>query len=471
MPDLGLCTAFALDRSESRRGRFVGFAANRDSPRDNVSALAVILEVPMRSLLCLVAFPFLVLAGCSPVQGGPVEGEGEGEGEEGEGEGEEGGEGEGEGEGDRGTEGEGEGEGDRGGEGEGEGEGDVDPQGLCTGETWPVDGTSCSVAVNNPGPPEEPMCRFIPLNDLGSGTYLGFQGGLYPGGTNEVPAAHAAVGVARGTAITPRDVNGGVAANGKIVMISLGMSNTTMEFCSEQGSACAPNSFMGRAASDPDVDHGSLVIVDGARGSQTAQRWLNATNYDRIRDGELAPRGLSEKQVQAAWIKVVNFADVQLGETNPDPDQLMTHLGVIVRTMKARYPNLQQVFLSSRIYAGYARCGLSPEPNAYESGFAVKWFVEAQIKQMQGDGVDARAGDLSYQNGTAPWIAWGPYLWADGSNPRSDGLVWLTSDYDDGADYTHPGENAIAKVSEMLLSHFKESPMTKCWFLEQGTCP
>ena len=33
---------------------------------------------------------------------------------------------------------------------------------------------------------------FIPINDLGPGTYLGVQGGLYPGGSNEIPVAHRA---------------------------------------------------------------------------------------------------------------------------------------------------------------------------------------------------------------------------------------------------------------------------------------
>ena len=39
---------------------------------------------------------------------------------------------------------------------------------------------------------------FVPLNDLGSGGYLGqYQGGLYPDGSNEVPAAHLSEGLGR----------------------------------------------------------------------------------------------------------------------------------------------------------------------------------------------------------------------------------------------------------------------------------
>ena len=68
----------------------------------------------------------------------------------------------------------------------------------------------------------------VPLNDLGSGTYLGvFQGGLYPGGSNTPPAAHAVEGMARAAALQSLDVLGQPALHGWIGMVSIGMSTTT----------------------------------------------------------------------------------------------------------------------------------------------------------------------------------------------------------------------------------------------------
>ena len=49
----------------------------------------------------------------------------------------------------------------------------------------------------------------------------------------------------------------------------------------------------------------------------------------------------------------------------------------------------------------------------------------------------------------SPWIAWGPYLWADGTTPRSDGLFYECSDLDD--DGIHPGEGVTQKVTMLLL--------------------
>ncbi len=45
------------------------------------------------------------------------------------------------------------------------------------------------------------------------------------------------------------------------------------------------------------------------------------------------------------------------------------HIVMILNKLKKRFPNLRIAYLSSRIYAGYAKSALNPEPYAYESGF------------------------------------------------------------------------------------------------------
>lgn len=314
----------------------------------------------------------------------------------------------------------------------------------------------------------------IPLNDLGTGTYLGFTGGLYPAGTNVEPPTQAAVGLLRAMQIQPLDIGGNPSPNGKYILLSVGMSNTTQEFCSVGGNTpCNPWTFMGQATADQAVNTKNLVIINGASGSQTTSTWAspNQANYDRVQK-ILMQRGLSEKQVQIVWLKE---ADAQprtsLPAAQADAYLLESGLVQVLRTLKIRYPNLQQVFLSSRIYAGYATTGLNPEPYAYESGFSVKWVIQAQIVQMDHDGkvIDQRAGDLDY-NTVASWIAWGPYLWADGLNPRSDGLIWERADLQ-SSDGTHPSQSGQQKVGTMLLNFFKQSPYTRCWFVTNGTCP
>src|SRR5437016_13855224 len=96
---------------------------------------------------------------------------------------------------------------------------------------------------------------FVPLNDLGSGLYLGqYQGGLYPGGSNAMPAAHASDGLNH--LITARDVNGNPTLSGKYALISIGMSNTTQEWCNGTNTAPATSwSFMGKAAANANVNH------------------------------------------------------------------------------------------------------------------------------------------------------------------------------------------------------------------------
>lgn len=332
---------------------------------------------------------------------------------------------------------------------------------------------ACGGANDSSGPPGAATdTTKIPLSDMtANARYLGFEGGLYPGGSS-MPAAHLAAGMNSATAIKPLDVNGAPSASGRYVLLSIGMSNTTQEFCSA-GSAppCAPWSFAGQAAADPAVNRTTLAIVNGARGGQTASAWTSLTSpeYDRIRDSWLTPSGLSEQQVQIAWVKVANAQPVaSLPSSSSDSYTLVSQMASIARTLKQRYVNLRQVFFSSRIYAGYATTSLNPEPYAYESGFAVKWVVQAQIDQVRlGSVQNARAGDLDYRT-IAPWIGWGPYLWGRGTAPRSDGLVWTPADLE--SDGTHPSQPGEQKVGSLLLDFFKASPVTQCWFLAGRTC-
>ena len=139
-------------------------------------------------------------------------------------------------------------------------------------------------------------------------------------------------------------------------------------------------------------------------------------------------------------------------------------MGGVMQAFRSRYPNLRLVFLEGGTYGGYD----DREPTNYELGFAMKWLIQAQIDQMANGGtiVDGRAGDLNY-NTAVPWIAWGPYIWADGKNPRSDGLSWPGGDYDDGI---HLGPRGVKKAAGLLLTFFKTAPQTRCWFLTGETC-
>ena len=326
-------------------------------------------------------------------------------------------------------------------------------------------GGSPAGSLPDDGPEPSPQgIGLTPLTELSAAGYKGLPGGLYPGGLDRPPADHAAAGLTALAQVQPLDFEGRPDPDGAIVLISVGMSNTSGEFC------CREWNFMALAAADPAVDRESLVIVNGARGGQTPDTWDEPedSNYEYVSSALLRPRDLSSRQVQIAWVKEANaLPTVPLPASNADAYELEAGLGRMVRAMKVAWPNLRIVFFSSRIFAGYARTGLNPEPYAYESGFSVSGVIAAQIEQSRTGRVDPEAGDVSLAGG-APWLAWGPYMWADGPEPREDGLVWLEEDFRE--DGTHPAPSGQEKVARMLLDFFKTSPYAQCWFLGGGNC-
>jgi len=292
---------------------------------------------------------------------------------------------------------------------------------------------------------------FVPLIDLGTGLYRGFEGGLYPGGSNHRPDAHTSAGLEIANAISPLDTLGiQDPAHGRIVLISIGMSNTTMEF----------QAFLPKLSADP-TRNPRLLAVDCAVGGQAANiiRNPNAAYWDSV-TARLRDAGSSLKQVQAVWLKEAN-AD-PTGTFPASADTLQWNLAAIVRILKQKLPNVKLAYVTSRIYAGYASTPLNPEPYAYESGFAVKWLIQSQIS---GDSLNFDPAKGAVE---APWLSWGPYLWADGLTPRSDGLTWACSEFS-STDGTHPSTSGRDVVADSLLSFFRSDTTTVPWFSRTAT--
>jgi hypothetical protein len=278
----------------------------------------------------------------------------------------------------------------------------------------------------------------VALPDLGKGTYRGEQGGLYPGGANSPPASYARQGVRLARLVVPRDRAGAPSPSGRIVLLSIGMSNATREY----------SAFMTRANA-ASYKNPALTLVDAAEGGADAVHAADpADRYWTLVDGDVRNAGVTAAQVQAIWLK-----EAVAGPRDAFPADaraLQGYLARIVSILRTRFVKLRLIYLSSRTYAGYATTQLNPEPFAYESGFAVKWTIADRI-----------AGTTA-----GPWLGWGPYLWTDGARGRRDGFTWSCADSraDDG---THPSDSGRAKVASLLLRFFKRDATTRPWFRRQ----
>jgi hypothetical protein len=280
----------------------------------------------------------------------------------------------------------------------------------------------------------------IPINDLGTGTYQGSQGGLYPGGSNLRPASHEHALDRTGRLVLLDAAGNPDPVNGVFVLISIGNSNATQEF----------TRFKTHAEADPALNS-RLVLVDCAKFQQGADVISNPNaEYWNLVDDRLAEAGVTPAQVQAVWLK----------EALPFPTEVWPEsatvfqddLRAIAQILKSRYTNTKSIYHTSRIYGGYGTGGASPEPYPYHYGFAVKWLLEEQLDGSPELNFDPALGPV-----LAPWMSWGPYLWADGLVPRSDGLIWECLDFmDDG---THTSSQGRDKVAFAMLAAISAIPI------------
>jgi hypothetical protein len=79
----------------------------------------------------------------------------------------------------------------------------------------------------------------------------------------------------------------------------------------------------------------------------------------------------------------------------------------------------------------------------------VKWLIADQLARKPELNCDPAKGSVR-----APWLAWGPYVWADGTKAYKDGLSYVRSDYTE-QDGTHPSASGREKVAARLLQFLK----------------
>ena len=291
---------------------------------------------------------------------------------------------------------------------------------------------------------------FTPLTDMtAEDRYKGEDGGLYGHGRNDLPDFLASAAEVETAKIMTLDANGSPTVDGKIVLVSVSMSNATQEF----------SRF--KQLADADEEKSPLVsVVDCAQGGQTMARWAdpNAACWAEA-DRRLKSAGVTPEQVQVAWVKLANAGPS--GDLHEHGKQLEQDTRTVLANLKRHFPNLHIAYLGSRIYGGYADGRLNPEPYAYEGAFVVRWLIQSQMTADGGLNFNAELGKVK-----SPLLLWGPYFWADGITPRkSDGLVWERSDL--VADGTHPSDTGRQKVAEQLLKFFKTDPHARIWFVKQ----
>ena len=311
-----------------------------------------------------------------------------------------------------------------------------------------------ALGAGGKGPPfvKVDSSKLVPLSELGDKEYKdGYKGGFYPDGKNERPEDHEAAGLRFAKQIQPRSAAGKVNLKGKIVLLSVGMSNTS------QASNGFQKVLVGAAGINPQV-----VFVNGAQGGMTAARIQDPDSADGTKywgevDLRLQNAGVTRNQVQVIWIKE---ADAGPNQGFPGyAKKLEVELTRIVQIFPKRFPNANLVYLSSRTYGGFATTALNPEPYAYESAFSVKWLIERQIKGESGLNFDAGKGEVR-----APWLSWGPYLWANGSKKRADGFSYKPGDFT-ANDGTHLTASGMDKVGRLMLQFFQNDSTARAWFL------
>lgn len=285
----------------------------------------------------------------------------------------------------------------------------------------------------------------IPLDELKT-TYKGRDGGLYGQGRNEPTGALAIAAEAAAGQVRPLNAWGNPSDNGRIGVLAIGQSTTRMVFDAFRKSA--------RNVKSPNV-----ILVNGAIDGDGSDDWANRSGPWTSAVRQVNRAGLKTSQVQVLWFESALFFPKSIGDFEASNAVYVRQLNAIVNRATLLFPNLKQIFVSSRYFGGWAKKPTSPEPYAYESAFGVRDLVLSRVPDP---------AESAWPRVAKPVVLWGPYYWTDGVNPSAiDGLNLVRSDLK--ADGIHPTKAGEAKIGDQLLRFFSDNRYTQNWF--KGVSP
>lgn len=301
--------------------------------------------------------------------------------------------------------------------------------------------------VSNAG--TKPDTARIPLNDLGKRTFMGYVGGLFPGGTNNPSGQYATDLLKASRNILPIDSFGNPFKHGRVVFISLG------------GSTCGHNMIQlkKQTVDDPETNQKlALLNCSNGYGEASLNSMMNPNDpyWDHV--SQIIHGAYSSyRQVQVIYLETDDSS--RYVNWPGRPNLVKSELQTALRVFKAKFPNLKIVYVLGRTRTFGNQALWNREPSPYYFGWACKWAIEDQINGVPGT-------EYKGPKTVSPMLTWGWYEWADSLPRKTDGFYWRESETKDGLHATPVGQDTLATRFQNFLLTDKYA---KNWYANNDT--
>ncbi|HYK46371.1 MAG TPA: hypothetical protein VEV83_14430 [Parafilimonas sp.] len=282
----------------------------------------------------------------------------------------------------------------------------------------------------------------IPLNDLGTGTFMGYTGGLYPGGANNASGQYASDLLAFSNSIVPIDKSGTPSSTGKVVFISLGAS------IGGRNMVALKAKTTNNPATNPNL---LLLNCNQGSGFASLNDIMNPKSVYWLHVDGIVKQQSSYRQVQVIYLETDDSARVRFPGK---PLIVKDHIDSCLRVIKQKFRNAKVVYVEARTrtFAGFQNW--NKEPGPYYFGWACKWAVEDQINGVPGT-------QYKGPKPVAPMITWGFYEWADSLPRTTDSFYWRSYMTRDGLHATTEYQDTLAlRFQKFLLT----DPYASIWY-------